>query len=73
MQVSFIISSQSDLERLKKTVGSILNQKNKSFEIIILFDSKVDAEKKEYLNELFEQNQNIIISENNKVQDTAQH
>ncbi|UWD35182.1 glycosyltransferase family 2 protein [Mycoplasma cottewii] len=73
MQVSFVISSQSDLERLKKTVDSILNQKNKSFEIIILFDSKVDAEKKEYINELFEQNKNIIISENSKVQDTAQH
>ncbi|AEM68973.1 glycosyltransferase [Mycoplasma putrefaciens] len=73
MLISFVISPQSRLDRLESTINSILNQTNNAFEIILIIDSKTTTDQiKQYLDNLFDNNKNIIISENNRSQETSQ-
>ncbi|SRX64474.1 glycosyltransferase family 2 protein [Mycoplasma mycoides] len=72
MLVSFIIASQAHLDRLKTTVDSIKHQTNNSHQTIIISDSKyTDNTKRQYIKEIFDNSENIVLSENNIPQDTA--
>ncbi|UZK64472.1 glycosyltransferase family 2 protein [Mycoplasma mycoides subsp. capri] len=72
MLVSFIIASQAHLDRLKTTVDSIKHQTNSSHQTIIISDSKyTDNTKRQYIKEIFDNSESIVLSENNIPQDTA--
>ncbi|KKW61200.1 glycosyltransferase [Mycoplasma capricolum] len=72
MLVSFIIVSQTHLNRLKTTIDSIKHQTNDSHQTIIINDSKyTDNAKRKYIKEIFDNSNNIILSENNIPQDTS--